>query len=143
MSRVLLDTNVILDALLNRKGLCEASKEVLKISAEMRLTAYIAVSSLKDIYYISHRAGLDKRQAKNVIGILTGTYFMLDQNSKDVYQALLSDTLDLEDAILEESAIRNEIDYIITRNIKDFKNDRIKAITPEQVLETIDSICNF
>jgi len=46
--------------------------------------------------------------------------------------SLVSPISDYEDAVVEVSSMKNNIDYIISRNITDFKLSRIPVYTPEQ-----------
>ena len=55
----------------------------------------------------------------------------IDVNGSDGKRALESDMRDFEDAIIAESCARNEIDLIITRNLKDFKSSPVPAMTPD------------
>lgn len=42
--------------------------------------------------------------------------------------------LDLEDSMQHQSAVSSGLDYIVTRNIKDFEKSDIPAVTPEEFL---------
>jgi hypothetical protein len=59
---------------------------------------------------------------------------IIEVNEKILNAALHSGLIDYEDAVIEVSAMEKKIDYIITRNIKDFKNSQIKALLPEEYL---------
>ena len=47
---------------------------------------------------------------------------------------------DFEDAVLHESAIHAGVEYIISRNIKDFKNAKIPVFTPTEFLSMLESL---
>lgn len=49
-------------------------------------------------------------------------------------KALDSEIDDVEDAVIEISAIDNSVDFVLTRNIKDFKKSKVPAKTPEELL---------
>ena len=49
---------------------------------------------------------------------------------------------DYEDAVIESSCLKNEIDYIVSRNLKDFKNSRIKAISPKEYITEYNILLN-
>jgi hypothetical protein len=53
--------------------------------------------------------------------------------------SLYSEIDDCEDAVIEVSSNINNVEYILTRNIKDFKKSIIKAITPEELLMILKS----
>ena len=49
-------------------------------------------------------------------------------------KALTSEIDDFEDAVIEASSSKEKVEYILTRNIKDFKKSIVHAITPEELL---------
>ena len=57
----------------------------------------------------------------------------IEINAEILEKALASQINDYEDAVIEVSSTIKKADYILTRNIKDFKNSIIKAITPEEL----------
>jgi predicted nucleic acid-binding protein len=56
---------------------------------------------------------------------------ILAYNIKTVFD---SPIMDFEDALIEETAYQTKIEYIVTRNVNDFKNSRVKIITPKKLL---------
>ena len=62
-------------------------------------------------------------------------YFQVIETSKELLnEALASDIGDFEDAVIEASANSKKAEYIVTRNIKDFRKSLVRAITPEEML---------
>jgi len=59
---------------------------------------------------------------------------IIDVTAKDVRNAFHPDVGDFEDELISVCAERAKIDYIITRNTKDFTNSPVPAITPEDFL---------
>jgi predicted nucleic acid-binding protein len=58
-------------------------------------------------------------------------------NENVLRSAILSPVRDYEDAVVEISAKRYGLDYIVSRNIADFKNARIPALLPEDFLKEL------
>ena len=57
--------------------------------------------------------------------------FEILPETKEIFLlAIDSELSDYEDAVIETTALKNSIDYIITRNVDDFRNSQIDAITP-------------
>lgn len=133
--RVLIDTNVILDAIEVRENFCEDSSRILTSAA--KYNGYIAASSVTDIYYIEHRRNHDKAKTLDLMKKLFKLFDILDTTSADCRNALHSPLPDFEDAILVESALREGIDYIVTRNVKDFKGSPVKVRTPAEFLNIL------
>ena len=56
----------------------------------------------------------------------------------EVYNAVKNEKFnDFEDCLQDACAYQNKMDYIITRNIKDFKNSRVKALTPKESISIL------
>ena len=64
---------------------------------------------------------------------LSRVYQILDTKEKDTIMAITSDVADYEDAVMVETAIANKVDFILTRNIKDYKKAKIKVISPTEL----------
>lgn len=135
--RILIDTNVIIDALQSRKGFLEDAGWLMFKSD--KYDGYITANSVTDIFYIQTRYYHNKAKAKQDITDLVKMYGILDITAIDCRNALRSDIPDFEDAILVESATREDFDYIITRNTKDFKNSPVEVATPTEFLKILGS----
>jgi predicted nucleic acid-binding protein len=132
--KVLIDTNVILDVLIERVPHYERSAVFLKLCGT-QVDGYIAASQTTDIFYLLTRAGKSAQSAKGIIKELTDNIKVLDIITKDVNNALSSDMPDFEDALLACRAERKKIDLIITRNEKDFTFSKIPAMSPMAYLK--------
>lgn len=131
--KALIDTCVILDVFLKRKEFFEDSKRVLDYIAQEKIIGFITSCSLGDIYYISHRDNHSDEKSKIIVHTLLNILNVLDVNKSDIINAIQGESNDFEDAVLIESAKRNGIDTIITRNISDFKNAKLNILTPSQI----------
>ena len=70
---------------------------------------------------------------KSLAGIIK--HFKVIEISGSILQkALNSEIKDFEDAVIEVSAVKENADYIVTGNLKDFKKSVIKAISPDELL---------
>ena len=134
--RALIDTNVIIDALQSRKGFKEDADFVMLQSYEYE--GFLAATCVTDIYYIQRRFYHDQEKAKNNLTKIFKLYGIIDITESDCQNALRSDIPDYEDAVLVESASRNNIDCIVTRDTKDFKNSRIPVYTPVEFLKLLE-----
>lgn len=133
--KVLIDTNVIIDGLQSRKGFLEDAGQVMLRAYDY--DGYITANSLADIFYLQHRFFHDKKKAKQSITDLTKLFGIIDTTGNDCRNALRSEMNDFEDAILMESALREDIDVIVTRNTKDFKKSTIKICTPVEFFQLL------
>ena len=62
---------------------------------------------------------------------------ILDVTANDCQDALLLDMKDYEDAVISCCAKRNQMDYIVTRNIKDYEHSKVKVLLPEEFLKLV------
>ena len=134
--RALIDTNVILDVLCDRGGLSESSSKIFKLSEVGLIEGYISPLSSPNIVYIL-RKELNTEKTKNIIKRLSMIFKISDLKTGDIQKAADLNFSDYEDALQSVCADRIKADCIITRNIKDFSNSPIPAITPQTAIEKI------
>ena len=137
--KVLLDTNIIIDCLLEREPYFTSSKEVLRECLDGRTVGYMATHTVNDIFYIAQKNKPDLPTEKLVKAIVMFTKMLESANltGSDVEAASLLRFTDFEDALINQCASKINADYIVTRNIKDFNNSTVKAITPQEFLGLI------
>lgn len=134
--KILIDTNVILDVLCNRKDFAEDSLKVFKYCETEQITGYISALSIPNIVYIM-RKELDNDRIKEILTVLTSIFTVVDLRGTDLIKASDLEFWDYEDALQAVCASRTKVNYIVTRNIKDFKNSAVPAIKPSELLERI------
>ena len=135
--KLLIDTNIVLDVLCNRKGFVENSSKVFKLCETKKLEGYLSAISIPNIAYIL-RKELSIEKLKTIIVKLNIIFSIIELKYNDLILATDLDFKDYEDALQSVCAKRINADYIVTRNTKDFKNSPIKAITPEELLKIIN-----
>lgn len=132
---VLIDTNIVLDILEKRDPFYEASNDVLSLCAAKKLDGCIALHSVSNIYYILRKHYSAENRRHLLLGILDFLQ-IANVDHEHVRHALeRNDFSDFEDCLHDECAVQNCADYIITRNINDFANSNIPAITPADFLK--------
>jgi len=135
MMKVLIDTNIILDFVLERKPFYENSETILRLAHNKEIDAYISATTVTDIYYLTKR-NKDSIEAKDFIKNLLSFINISDVNKEIVEKAIYSDIADFEDAIQIYSAVNLDLELIITRNEKDFKKSEIKVLSPDFFLKS-------
>ena len=136
--KALIDTNIIIDALQTRNGFFDDAQNVLIAAANGEYKGIIASNAILDIYYIIHRYTKDDYKTRNYISKILTIFDVCDTTSKCIEDALMSKIHDYEDAVMSETAYDIDADYIITRNIKDYRESRVKAIEPQDFLMLLD-----
>lgn len=134
--KVLIDTNVILDVLCAREKFLEASSTVWKYCEVNKLEGYISALSVPNIVYIL-RKELTPEKTQQIIEQLFLIFNVADLKSDDLKKAAAMKASDYEDFLQMICAARIKADFIITRNIRDFIDSKVTAITPSELLARI------
>ena len=135
--KVLLDTCVVIDLLQKRMPFFEDAHTLFLAVANQQFEGYLSAKSITDIYYLMHRCLHDDKATRKALETLLKLLSILDTTDMDCRNALLSPVSDYEDALMIETAARTAMDCIVTRNIKDYANAKIKVYTPEQFLTVL------
>lgn len=134
--KVLIDTNVILDVLCNRRDFVENSSKVWKLCEVKKLVGCVSALSVPNIVYIL-RKELDPDKTKEVIDHLFLIFEIIDLKPEDLKKAADMKNSDFEDALQMVCAARISADFIVTRNIRDFYASSVMAVKPSELLERI------
>lgn len=136
---VFLDTNVILDFFLDRVPFADDAAAILSLAVEKNIKAYVSPLTVSNIYYILRKlAGHDKVIKK--LRLLLTIVSVTRMTKQIVLKALNSKFGDFEDALQSFAAGEYEnIDVIITRNIKDYKHSDLAVMTPGSFLKVHNS----
>lgn len=132
--KVLIDTNVIIDALTSREPWNENAETIFIMAANHMMDMYITASSATDIYYLVRKYLHSADQAKQVMEKLYSLVGILTVSAAECIDALASSVSDYEDAVVERVSVKANVDYIITRNVKDYQQGMVKAISPNDFI---------
>ena len=134
--KVWIDTNVILDVLCDRPEFAEISGNVWKQCEVHNIDGYVSSLSILNIAYIM-RKELTPERISDIIRQLNMIFNVVDLKADDITKAADLPFSDYEDAVQAAGAMRIKAQYIVTRNIKDFANSKVPAITPSELLERL------
>ena len=127
--RVLIDTNIVLDVIFNRKQFYAAAARVMTLAAEEDIEGYIAAHAVTTVYYlVAHHQGSET--AKVALVDLLRISRVADVNQAVIDQALSMPYRDLEDAVTMMAAVHAELDYVVTRNPDDFRYGPLSVVSP-------------
>lgn len=135
--KVIVDTNVILDALTGRQPWNKEAEEIFLRAAKGKEEYYITANTVTDIYYLLRKHLKNRESVIGVMSKLFQLFMILDTNAEDCINALHSEMKDYEDAVLAEVAKRNKVDYIVTRNVKDYINSSVEAVISGYFLKEV------
>ncbi|MCL1811648.1 MAG: PIN domain-containing protein [Methanomassiliicoccaceae archaeon] len=131
---VLFDTNVLLDIVLKREPFCSASLRAAEYALEGKITGFVSVQSLKDIFYfVSMVQG--EENAFDIVEKLSILFRPIGVTSEDSMTAIMSDFRDYEDGLINASAVRNDIRAILTRDRAGFLESDLLIMSPSGLEE--------
>ena len=131
--RVVLDTNVVLDLLLEREPFSQHAASIFRLVEQTKLEAALCATTLTTIDYLLARS-MPKKQARKVVANLLELFEICPVNRAVLQSAVLSNINDFEDAVLHEAARLSSCQTIITRNGKDFKKATLTILDPAEFL---------
>ena len=135
--RLLIDANIIMDYVANREPFAEYAEKIIEMCIKKEIRGYISTHTITNLYYIL-RKELSVKDRKDLLWKLCGIFTLVDIDSAKLTSALQNDNVtDLEDCLQDECAKELLCDYIVTRNIKHFKNSAVEAIEPHDFLEKV------
>ena len=141
MIKVLIDSDVILDLLLDREPFADLSERIFESLVAGRMQGYVTSAALLNIYYITRKA-LGRNTALDCVRRLLETdgleVFAVDK--QHIQTALNFELTDFEDAVQAAVAEVAEIDFIVTRNTRDFRQSPVPAVLPEEILEKLGNL---
>ncbi len=134
----IVDTNVVLDVMLDRPPFLSASAAVLAAVEMSRCRGLLCATTVTTIHYIARRhVGAGKSLAR--ISDLLSIFEVAAVNRAVLVLALARGFGDFEDAVLHDAAVQSRADCIVTRNIADFRQAVIPVYSPAQFIEALDA----
>ncbi len=135
MKDILIDSDVIMDFFLDREPFRNDASLILSMCERKRINGYVTPIIISNVYYLLRKVG--KRETvvsslKDLISFID----IIDVNKAIVIHALNADFNDFEDALQNYAAqYSKKISTIITRNIKDYKQSKLRVMTPTGFLK--------
>lgn len=136
--KVLLDTNIVIDALTSREPWKEHAEKIFLMAANNIIDIFITASSATDIYYLIRKHLHSTKTARQIMGKLYSLVGILEVKSEDLIDALASPVTDYEDAVIEQVARRSDMKCIVTRNQKDYEAGLIQIYLPEEFVQFME-----
>jgi predicted nucleic acid-binding protein len=137
--KIFLDTNVVLDWLLDRKDtFSDEATIIIEAAEEGKLSAYISAGAVYTIAYILEKTGKKGLNRRKILQKILNILSVKQTDTEPYLNACEREMKDIEDAFQYEIALNGEkLDYFVTANIRDFSNEdtsRLPVITPLQML---------
>lgn len=137
--KIMCDTNVVIDVLLERVPFVEDSCKILSLCEERKIDGFVSASSVTDIYYLVRKYTHSTELAYKAVGKLLEIVKVCSVTNDDIIIAFQKRAKDFEDCLVATCAQSNHCDYIVTRNKKDFEEFGIPVLTPAEILLEFDA----
>jgi len=139
MTKVLIDTDVILDFFFNRKPFSEDATQIFSLCESGKIKGYITPVICSNVYYLLRQTAKHEKVIEKLSQLMTIMDVLL-MDRDIIIQSLGSGFKDFEDALQNFTAIKSGIiDVILTRNVKDYVKSDIGVLTPESFLKSLNA----
>ena len=136
---MLVDTNIVLDVLLDRKPFAEHAAQIFALIEESRIEGFLCATTVTTVDYLLGQT-LSPKNTHSALQRLLDLFEVAPVNRPVLEQALRSDISDFEDAVLEQAGRLVAVDAIATRNVKDFRKSTVTIFDPAELLSTIEGM---
>jgi predicted nucleic acid-binding protein len=138
MKKLFVDTNIVIDLLSRRESFYDEAAELFSLADKKQVELSVSSLTIANTGYVLLRQ-MDSNKAKSVLRKLRLILKVLPLDDKIIGLALNDETFsDFEVGLQYFTAIEDRQELIITRNLKDFKNSKLTAMTAKQYIETIE-----
>jgi len=134
--KVLFDTNIILDVLLDRNPFVEFSSSLVSFAEDKTIEGYLCATTITTIDYLVTRVH-GRKKAKHTIQKLLSIFQIADVNKDVLLLSTDSKFRDFEDAVQHFAGHLASVDSIVTRNNADFKQAEYPVYSPDELLAII------
>ncbi|MGL4610184.1 MAG: PIN domain-containing protein [Trueperaceae bacterium] len=131
--KVLFDTNVILDVLLQRQPYDVAATKLMAAAELSQISGYLGATTVTTVFYLYTKAS-SSRDANKAVDKLLKVFGVAPVNHSALQTALSSNFKDYEDAVLHEAGIKAGVDCVVTRNPKDFSKASLNVYKPDDLV---------
>ncbi|MCG9881533.1 MAG: PIN domain-containing protein [Bacteroidia bacterium] len=137
MRKVFVDTNIVIDLLLQRAPFYEEAAQLFSLADKNQIELFVSALTIANTSFTLLRQ-MNANKTKSVLRKLKLIITVLPLDDKVIDLALNDETfVDFEDALQYYTALEGNQELIITRNLKDFKNVKLPILTARQFIETL------
>lgn len=133
MQKVTIDINILLD-FLNKRNEHQQAAKIVELCNENKIQGYLCAHEITTLAYFLMKNYNNNRKVKQTLNELLDIFNIIPITEIILRKSINSAIKDFEDAVIEISSYENKIDFIITRNLSDFKDSRVKSISSTEFL---------
>ena len=134
--KILLDTNIVLDLLMQCELFYEDAVEIFTAIELGKLDGYLCATTITTIYYLVSK-NTTKKKTDEIIENLLQLFKIADIDKEVLLLSLKNSGVDFEDSVIYTSAKMFQVDMIISRDKKGFKNSKVEVKTPKEFLVSL------
>lgn len=139
MKKALIDINIILD-FLNKRDDHLSAAAIIDLCVKRKLKGYVCSHEITTLSYFLEKHKYPKDRRIRILTTLLDTFSVISISEKILRNALSSSTPDYEDAVIIEASYIENIDFIVTRNLDDFKKSSITVFNASEAVAFLTSI---
>ncbi|WP_425637219.1 PIN domain-containing protein [Algoriphagus yeomjeoni] len=134
VSSFFIDSEVILDALLDIEPFAVNTRSIFKLVASGEIEIFCSSIIITNVFYLVKKQ-FNSNRAYSSIDKLLGYFKVLPVGESEIRNSIKSGFSDFEDGIQHQVAIQNPaIKAIVTRNINDYRLSTLAVITPTELI---------
>jgi len=134
MDKILVDTNIVIDLLAKRDKFLTEAQELFTLSDRKKVKLYVSSLTFANTHSILSQS-LKIENSRKILRRFKVLVDVLPMDDKIIDLSLDSEFKDFEDAIQYYTALENNLELILTRNLKDFKLSKIPVLTAKDYLQ--------
>ncbi len=131
MKQVLIDTNVVLDALLHRDGFFDMAIDLFRRMRQENCIGYVASTTITNIYYIVRKQD-GRAIAEEAVKLTLDRFEVIPVDDAVLRSAWHLRRQDFEDAVQAAAAKAVGIDVVVTRDKVGFADSGLAVFGPEE-----------
>ena len=138
ITKVFFDSNIIIDALSQRKD-SNFSLSLVKMVFAGSIKGYLATKQITDIYYVLKRYQFTEKERVELLNVIAKYFILIPTLSSDIKYSLANFSEgDFEDYLIDNMCKVNCCDCLVTSNTSDFINSRNVIITPKELVTLLE-----
>ena len=134
MTKVYLDCNILIDWLVDREPFSYYASKVIELTEKKEIESFVSALTLANTYYLISRE-LSKKIANEFLRDSNTLFRFADIPGKVIVRSIENRFKDFEDDLHYHSAVEYSLDFLITRNKKDFISENITIVDAEEFLQ--------
>ena len=136
MTRLFLDTNIVIDLLERREPYCHDAVRLFTMAYNKKVQLVVSPITYATASFLLRKHGSDG--VRNLLSNFRQLSRVATVTERTVDDSLASQFKDFEDAMQYYTAVKTKADAIITRIGKDFTNSKIPVMTATEYISSIE-----